>query len=81
LWQRDSGANLEIGWRADACGYGGELYVDDDGDWLAHFEELPSISAFGATPEDALRELAIAWRLVKESYAEENKPVPVPPNH
>ena len=61
-------------------GYGVELYVDDDGDWLVHFEEMPNISAFGPTPEDALRELAIAWRLVKESYAAEGKPVPVPPS-
>jgi predicted HicB family RNase H-like nuclease len=61
-------------------GYGVELYVDDDGDWLAHFEELPNISAFGPTPEKALAELDIAWRLVKESYAAENKPIPVPPS-
>lgn len=62
-------------------GYGVELFVDDDGDWLAHVAELPSVSAFGSTPEEALRELAIAWRLVKESYAEEGKPIPVAPMH
>src|SRR5690348_2178365 len=61
-------------------GYSVELYVDEDGDWLVHFAELPSISAFGPTPEDALRELATAWRLVKESYAAEGKPAPVPPS-
>ncbi len=60
-------------------GYGVELYRDDDGDWLAHFEEMPNISAFGPTPEQALKELDIAWRLVKESYAAEKKPIPVPP--
>jgi predicted RNase H-like HicB family nuclease len=43
-------------------GYGVELHVDDDGDWLARFEELADISAFGPTPETALHELDIAWR-------------------
>ncbi len=61
-------------------GSGVELYVDDDGDWLAHFEELPNVSAFGSTPEAALHELAVAWRLVKESYEAEGKPIPVPPS-
>ncbi len=61
-------------------GYGIELFVDDDGDWLAHFAEMPSISAFGATPEKAVAELAVAWQLVKESYRAEGKPVPVAPS-
>jgi predicted RNase H-like HicB family nuclease len=61
-------------------GYGVELYVDDDGDWLAHFEELTNVSAFGPSPEAALRELDTAWRLVKATYTEEGKPVPVPPS-
>jgi predicted HicB family RNase H-like nuclease len=60
-------------------GYGVELFVDDDGDWLAHFAEMPNISAFGPTPEKALSELATAWRLVKEAYEREGGPVPVPP--
>jgi hypothetical protein len=25
------------------------LYVDEQGDWLAHFQEIPTISAFGDT--------------------------------
>jgi len=61
-------------------GYGVNLFQDDDGDWLAHFMELPNVSAFGATPEKALSELSIAWELVKEQYAEEGKPVPVAPS-
>jgi predicted HicB family RNase H-like nuclease len=60
-------------------GYGVELFVDDDGDWLAHFAEMPNISAFGPTPEKALSELATAWRLVKEAYEQEGQPIPVPP--
>ena len=59
-------------------GYGVELFVDDDNDWLAHLSEMPEVSAFGPTPEKALSELATAWRLVKESYKQEGRPIPVP---
>lgn len=31
-----------------------ELFKDTDGDWLARFEELPNVSAFGHSPEKAL---------------------------
>ena len=55
------------------------VFLDEDGDWLAHFMELPNVSAFGPTPERALKELDAAWALVKESYAEEGKPLPVAP--
>ncbi|MGA2410066.1 MAG: type II toxin-antitoxin system HicB family antitoxin [Candidatus Binataceae bacterium] len=61
-------------------GYGVELFLDDDRDWLAHLVELPNVSAFGSTPEKALNELDVAWELVKESYIEENKPVPIAPS-
>ncbi len=44
------------------------LYVDEQEDWLAHFQSMPNISAFGDTPESALEELKIAWELVKEDY-------------
>lgn len=54
------------------------LYQDEEGDWLAHFEELPNISAFSDTPENALKELRIAWEGVKESYRKHNKPIPQP---
>ena len=59
--------------------YSVELYVDDDGDWLAHFADLPEISAFAATPEQALDKLETGWRVVKDSYRAEGKTVPVPP--
>jgi len=61
-------------------GYAVNLLRDEDGDYLVHFQELPNISAFGATPEEALKELDDAWALVKESYAEEGKPLPVAPS-
>lgn len=44
------------------------LYVDEQGDWLAHFQEIPNISAFGDNPQQALEELKLAWELVKEDY-------------
>lgn len=59
--------------------YGINVFLDEDGDWLARFMELPNVSAFGPSPEKALKELEVAWQLVKESYAKEGKPVPVAP--
>lgn len=56
------------------------LYVDEQGDWLAHFQELPNISAFGDTPQEALEELKIAWELVKEDYKAQNREIPVASN-
>ncbi|MEA5512123.1 type II toxin-antitoxin system HicB family antitoxin [Crocosphaera sp. UHCC 0190] len=53
------------------------LYVDEQGDWLAHFQEMPNISAFGDTPQEALEELKIAWELVKEDYRENNREIPI----
>jgi predicted HicB family RNase H-like nuclease len=60
-------------------GYGIHVFQDHEGDWVAHLAEMPNVSAFGPTVEKALKELEIAWRLVKESYAEEGKPIPVAP--
>ena len=53
------------------------LYVDEQGDWLAHFQDLPNISAFGDTPQEALEELKIAWELIKEDYQIKNREIPV----
>ena len=41
----------------DFNGFDVRLLVDEDGEWIAHFIELPNISAGGATPEQAIREL------------------------
>jgi predicted RNase H-like HicB family nuclease len=46
------------------------LFFDDQGDWLAHFQAMPHISTFSNTPQEALEELKMAWELVKESYEE-----------
>jgi predicted RNase H-like HicB family nuclease len=58
-------------------GYVVELFVDEDGDWLAHLVELPMISAFGLTTEKALKELDIAWAVAKKSYAARRVEIPV----
>lgn len=52
-------------------GYAVEMFLDDQGDYIAHFAELPNVSAFGRTPAKALAELAVAWNLVKEVYVRE----------
>ena len=60
-------------------GFSVNLFQDEDGDWLAHLVEMPSISAFADTPDQALSELADAWEGAKESYRVHNEPIPVAP--
>ena len=64
----------------DFDGFTVSLIHDEDGDWLAHFVELPNVSAFAGTPEEALKELRIAWGGVKESYKAHGEPVPEAPS-
>lgn len=56
------------------------LNQDEDNDWMASFLEMPEVSAFGTSPEDALQELAVAWKGVKESYAKHGEKIPVAPS-
>jgi predicted RNase H-like HicB family nuclease len=49
-------------------GFTVNLLQEEEGEWLAHFIELPNVSAYGDTANDAVRELAIAWQAMKESY-------------
>lgn len=60
-------------------GFSVNIFQDDTGDWIAHFVERPEISAFGKTPEKALRELAVAWKGVKQVYVDDGEPVPTAP--
>ena len=60
-------------------GYTINVFLDDDGEYLAHFVEMPSVSAFGESPEEALSELATAWEGVKASYQKHGEPIPVAP--
>jgi predicted HicB family RNase H-like nuclease len=61
-------------------GYTINLFLDDDGDWIAHFVELPNISAFGSTAAKALKELDEAWMATKESYIQNGEDIPVAPS-
>ena len=56
------------------------IFLDEDGDYSAHFVEIPNVSAFSDTPEKALRELTVAWSGVKESYRKHNEPIPQAPS-
>ncbi len=60
-------------------GFSAELFLDETGDWVAHFLELPNVSAFGASPEEALHELKEAWEGMKESYRKHGEAIPVAP--
>ena len=57
----------------DFDGFDVRLLVDEDGEWIAHFIELPNVSAGGAIPEQAIWELRVAWGLVKDSYGRTGK--------
>lgn len=60
-------------------GFSITLIEEDDGDWLAHFVELPRVSAVGNTPEMALHQLEAAWELLKEGYREDGREIPIAP--
>ena len=61
-------------------GFAVNIFLDEDGDYLAHLVELPNVSAFGQTPAEALVELKEAWELMKECYREDGIPVPKAPS-
>ncbi|MEO5350735.1 MAG: type II toxin-antitoxin system HicB family antitoxin [Magnetococcus sp. YQC-3] len=61
-------------------GYTVEIWKDDEGDWLACLLEMPSISAFGGSLEEAVGELGMAWAATKESYLANGEQVPVAPS-
>src|SRR5262245_39724934 len=61
-------------------GYTVTLHLDEDNEYLAHFVEMPNVSAFGDTPEEALHELEQAWHLMKEDYLVSGEKVPIAPS-
>ena len=56
------------------------LFDENDQDWVVHFAELPTVSAFSETPEQAIEELKIAWEGVKQSYIKRGEPIPIAPS-
>ena len=61
---------------SDFNGFTINLFQDEEGDWIAHLVEMPSVSAFAETPQTALNELIIAWEGVKESYRKHGEEIP-----
>jgi predicted HicB family RNase H-like nuclease len=66
--------------RDEFDGFSIYLLQDDVGDFIAHFVELPNVSAAGSTVEEALKELKVAWEAMKESYRKHNEEIPVSPS-
>ena len=60
----------------DFDGFRVNIFQDEDGDFVAHFAEMPTVSAFADTYVQALEELKVAWIGVKESYRKHGKPIP-----
>ena len=56
------------------------FYIDEDGGYVADIPDLPYCSAYGDTPEEALKEILIAKEAWLESARSVNKPV-LPPRY
>ena len=54
------------------------FYSDEDGGYIADIPDLEACSAFGETPEQALKELEIAKKAWLETAREAGKPIPAP---
>lgn len=65
--------------RNEFDGFSVHLLQDTDGDYVAHFVELPNVSACGSTPEESLAELKTAWEAMKESYRKHGDEIPIAP--
>jgi predicted RNase H-like HicB family nuclease len=54
------------------------FYSEEDSGWIADIPDLEACSAFGETPEEALRELARAKEAWLQAAHKEGKPIPSP---
>ncbi len=54
------------------------FYSDEDEGYIADIPDLDACSAFGNTPEEALRQVEIAKTAWIEAARKEGKPVPPP---
>lgn len=52
------------------------FYDPEDGDYIADVPDFKYVSAFGDTPEDALREVLVALEMTIEAFQEQDKPLP-----
>ena len=55
------------------------VVLEEDQEWVAHFAELPNVSAFGDTAEEAIKELKVAWSAFKKSCLKHGDPIPIAP--
>ena len=60
-------------------GFTVNLSEDAEGDWLAYLVELPNVSAYGDSTDEALHELSISWSAMKESYKKHGDALPIAP--
>ncbi len=54
------------------------FYSEEDGGYIADIPDLPGCSAFGATPEEALREVLVAKQAWIDAAKESGREIPVP---
>ena len=54
------------------------FYSEEDEGYIADIPDLKFCSAFGETPEEALRQVQLAKAAWLEAARAENKPVPLP---
>jgi len=54
------------------------FYSDEDGGYIADIPDLKACSAFGATPEEALKEVEVAKTAWLETARQSGKPIPPP---
>jgi len=54
------------------------FYSEEDGGYIADIPDLVTCSAFGETPEEALKEVEQAKRVWIEAAQSEGKPIPLP---
>lgn len=54
------------------------FYSEEDGGYIADIPDLDACSAFGSTPEDALREVEIAKAAWIQAARQKGKAVPSP---
>jgi len=54
------------------------FHSEEDGGYIADIPDLKNCSAFGETPEEALREVEIAKAAWLEAARAEGKPIPPP---
>lgn len=54
------------------------FYSDEDEGYIADIPDLESCSAFGETPEFALKEVEIAKKIWLETAKASDKPIPAP---